>query len=869
MDRRAPSRIALTMNPRILLIDGHSLAYRAFYALPVENFSTSSGQPTNAIYGFAAMLINLIRDEKPTHVIIAFDVSRKTFRTEAFPEYKANRAATPDEFRSQLSYINELIEAFQIPSFEAPGFEADDVIASIIQNSPKSAEILICTGDRDAFQLITKNVTVLYPKKGVTDLSRISPEVLMERYGLTPQQYPDYAALRGDPSDNLPSIPGVGEKTAAKWITEYGNLSNLINHISEVSGKVGDSLRENIKIVQRNRELTELRRDVPIQFKFDELSWRGVNLEKTISLFENLEIKVLRERVQVLANSESQVSSAKNEKEIRDDKTEKVDWRNISAKDFVETLSPERKVAALTVGDVLYAVTYKGIAISTQVKSGLLDGKEVITHGGKDLVKAELGCKITFDSEIAAYLINPGTRDLDLPAIVKKYLGWESQPSNLDLLGGPVAPNLIHSLYAIEELLVNEMKSRELYGLFEKLEMPTMALIAQMERVGIGVDLKYLNVLRTEFLEIEGDAIKSAHRDAGEEFNLSSPKQLQVILFEKLKLPKTKRIKTGFSTDAESLEWLFNTTKHKVLANILKTREFTKLRTTVEGLIECVGSDSRIHTSFQQTVTATGRLSSINPNLQNIPIRSEEGRRIREAFVAISPFNQLMTADYSQIEMRIMAHLSEDEGLLKAFAEGEDLHRTVAAQVFGVAETKVDEDMRRQIKAMSYGLAYGLSSFGLAQQLDITPNEASALMDRYFLRFGGIQSYLKDVVRIAREKGFTETIMGRRRYLPDLSHENRQRREVAERMALNAPIQGSAADIIKEAMIRVADVIKEKKMQSRLLLQVHDELIFEVAVNEESALEELVRIEMGSAYPLKAPLDVNVGFGRNWHEAAH
>lgn len=857
------------MNPRILLIDGHSLAYRAFYALPVENFSTSSGQPTNAIYGFAAMLINLIRDEKPTHVIIAFDVSRKTFRTEAFPEYKANRAATPDEFRSQLSYINELIEAFQIPSFEAQGFEADDVIASIIQNSPKSAEILICTGDRDAFQLITKNVTVLYPKKGVTDLSRITPEVLMERYGLTPQQYPDYAALRGDPSDNLPSIPGVGEKTAAKWITEYGNLSNLINHISEVSGKVGDSLRENIKIIQRNRELTELRKDVPIQLKFDELSWRGVNLEKTMALFENLEIKALRERVQVLANSESQASSAKDEKKVREDKTKKVDWRNISAKDFVEALGQDRKVAALTVGEVLYAVTDNGTAISTPVKSGLLDGKEVITHGGKDLVKAELGCKITFDSEIAAYLINPGTRDLDLPAIVKKYLRWESQSSNLDLFAGPIEPNLIHSLYALEESLVNEMKSRELYSLFEKLEMPTMVLIAQMEKVGIGVDQKYLNVLRTEFLEIESDAIKSAHREAGEEFNLSSPKQLQVILFEKLKLPKTKRIKTGFSTDAESLEWLFHTTKHKVLANILKTREFTKLRTTVEGLIECVGSDSRIHTSFQQTVTATGRLSSINPNLQNIPIRSEEGRRIREAFVAISPFNQLMTADYSQIEMRIMAHLSEDEGLLKAFAEGEDLHRTVAAQVFGVAETKVDEDMRRQIKAMSYGLAYGLSSFGLAQQLDITPNEASALMDRYFLRFGGIQSYLKDVVRIAREKGFTETIMGRRRYLPDLSHENRQRREVAERMALNAPIQGSAADIIKEAMIRVSDVIKEKKMKSRLLLQVHDELIFEVAVNEESTLEELVRIEMGSAYPLKAPLDVNVGFGRNWHEAAH
>ncbi len=864
-----PSRIVVTMKPRILLIDGHSLAYRAFYALPVENFSTSSGQPTNAIYGFASMLINLIRDVKPTHVIIAFDVSRKTFRTEVFPEYKANRAATPDEFRSQLSYISELVNAFQIPSFEVPGFEADDVIASIVEKSPTSAEILICTGDRDAFQLISKNVTVLYPKKGVTDLSRMSPDVLQERYGLTPKQYPDYAALRGDPSDNLPSIPGVGEKTAAKWIIEFGNLENLINHISEIKGKVGDSLRANLNIVLKNRELTELRKDVPIDFHFEELIWQGVDYAKINRLFEELEIKALRERARALVpdHIESESSITDNAIEIENQKIS--EWRELSSGEFIDALSPEKKVAAMLLNGNLYVVTSKGAAISTGVAPGLLNEKVVITHGAKEFIKSDIGGEIRFDAEIAAYLINPGTRDLDLPAIARRYLDIEFQSSNPDLFTDSLEPRHISALFELEERLILEMKSRDLLNLFEKLEMPTMVLLALMEKIGIGVDKDYLLKLRDEFLNIEENAIKAAHKEAGEEFNLSSPKQLQVLLFEKLKLPKTKRIKTGYSTDAESLEWLFNTTKHRVLENILKTREFAKLRTTVDGLLECVKADSRIHTSFQQTVTATGRLSSINPNLQNIPIRSEEGRRIREVFVAQAPYPQLMTADYSQIEMRIMAHLSQDEGLLTAFAEGEDLHKTVAAQVFGVSVAKVDEDMRRQIKAMSYGLAYGLSSFGLAQQLDIPPNEASALMDRYFLRFGGIQRYLKEVVRIAREKGFTETIMGRRRYLPDLNHENRQRREIAERMALNAPIQGSAADIIKVAMIRVADAMKQNGMNSRLLLQVHDELIFEVAVDESSILEKLVRAEMGAAYPLKAPLDVNVGFGRNWHEAAH
>lgn len=849
------------MKPKMLLIDGHSLAYRAFYALPLENFTTSSGQHTNAIYGFASMLMNLIRDEKPSYIAVAFDVSRKTFRTEMFPEYKANRAATPDEFRSQLSYINELVNAFQITSFEMEGYEADDLIATITQKCSAEFEILICTGDRDSFQLINKHVTILYPKKGVTDLARIDPLALKERYGLTPEQYPDFAALRGDPSDNLPSIPGVGEKTAAKWIIDYGSLTNLVSKVDEIKGKAGESLRSHLAGVLKNRELTQLRRDVPIDIDSQSLLWRGVDLTSSIQLFEKLEIKALRDRVKSLVEGEP--------KKVFREKVIKTQFKEVSNHELVEFIADSEKVSAVIEAGRLKVGLENGSAFVTDIAPGLLAGKKVITHRGKELIKSRLGGIVVFDLEIAAYLINPGTRDLELDELSAKFLGTIPVASDLDLFASKHSAEVVLDMLKLALVLTEEMKSRELYSLFEKLEIPTMELLANMEESGIAVDIEVLEDLRGQFQRIEDAETRAAHKEAGEEFNVSSPKQLQTILFEKLKLPKTKRIKTGFSTDAESLEWLFAATKHQVLGNILKIREFSKLRTTVEGLLSSVQDDSRIHTTFQQTVTATGRLSSINPNLQNIPIRSEEGRRIRGAFIAQSPFVELMTADYSQIEMRIMAHLSEDAGLLKAFAEGEDLHSTVAAQVFGVPTEKVDSDMRRQIKAMSYGLAYGLSSFGLSQQLDIPPNEASALMDRYFERFGGIQKYLKEVVRIAREKGYTETILGRRRYLPDLNHENRQRREVAERMALNAPIQGSAADIIKEAMLRVNSAIQKARLKSRLLLQVHDELIFEVAPNERTTLEKLVRAEMGSAFPLKAPLDVNIGFGRSWHEAAH
>ena len=848
------------MSNRILLLDGHSLAYRAFYALPVENFTTSSGQHTNAIYGFASMIMNLIRDEKPTHIATAFDVSRKTFRTEKFPEYKANRASTPDEFRSQLSYINELLTAFKIPHFELEGFEADDLIATFVDKLKTSGELLICTGDRDSFQLIQKGVTVLYPKKGVTELARMTPDAVFEKYGLTPEQYPDFAALRGDPSDNLPSIPGVGEKTAAKWINEFGSLSSLIARVDEVPGKAGDSLRSSIASVITNRELTTLRHDVPISVTLSELKWDGIDLSKTTELFEKLEIKALRDRAKNLSGQSSEPIKLK---------AAKTKIKRVSFAEFQRAIDSTSGTISLLVNvdEISACLDGEEVLIAPAEKLKVPSNVKVITYQGKLLLKYL--SRVDFDCEIAAYLLNPGSRDLEIESLVRRYIGIEISTESADLFSTAWQPEVTAYLSPLANYLKEELIKVEQLRLFEEMEMPILHILAQIERTGIAIDKRALVKLHEHFSAEEAKATRGAYEAVGHEFNVASPKQLQSVLFEELKLPKTKKIKTGYSTDADSLEWLFATTKHPVLHNLLSIRETSKLRTTVEGLQSAIATDDRIHTTFQQTITATGRLSSTEPNLQNIPIRTDEGRKIRDCFVAQPPFSQLMTADYSQIEMRIMAHLSGDVGLLKAFHEGEDLHSTVASQVFSVSAKDVTAEMRRQIKAMSYGLAYGLSSFGLAQQLDISPTDASILMGKYFERFGGIQDYLKEVVKIARERGFTETIMGRRRYLPDLNHENRQRREVAERMALNAPIQGSAADIIKVAMINLNKALLEKKLSSRLLLQVHDELIFEVASGEERELEELVRTQMGGAYPLKAPLDVSVGFGLTWDKAGH
>ena len=852
------------MKAKLLLLDGHSLAYRAFYALPVDNFATSTGQHTNAVYGFASMIINLIRDEKPTHIATAFDVSRKTFRTEKFPEYKANRASTPDEFRSQISYINELLDAFKIPHFELEGFEADDIIATFVDRFGSEAQILICTGDRDSFQLVNDNVTVLYPKKGVTELARMTPDAVQEKYGLTPEQYPDFAALRGDPSDNLPSIPGVGEKTAAKWIQEYGSLKSLIARVDEVPGKAGAALRDALASVITNRELTQLRHDLPLEIAFKDLAWNGIDKSHLNQLFDKLEIKALKERVKVLSPEGESETVVK-------EKTVKV--VELSAKEFEKQLAQSTGLISLVIAEEHVAASFKAGEVATtilaEVAQSIFGFERFIVHGAKPLISRKFLSQVAVDTEVAAYLLNPGARDLEIEDVLRRYLGVEIEVKNEDLFSANWNPEAAAYLGDLWQVLEGELERHNALKLYRDIELPTMLALSEMESVGIGIDEAALKKLHGFFESEEKASINNAYKSVGHEFNVASPKQLQTVLFEELNLPKTKRIKTGFSTDAESLEWLFATTKHPVLESLLRVREVSKLRTTVEGLLSAIGNDGRIHTTFQQTTTATGRLSSTEPNLQNIPIRTDEGRKIRDCFVAKAPYVDLLTADYSQIEMRIMAHLSDDKELIQAFKSGEDLHSTVASQVFDVKVSEVDAEMRRTIKAMSYGLAYGLSSYGLAQQLDISPTDASALMAKYFERFGGIQDYLKQVVVIARAQGYTETILGRRRYLPDLNHENRQRREVAERMALNAPIQGSAADIIKVAMLNVDRAIKSAKLKSRLLLQVHDELIFEIADGEHKEMESLVRREMGNAYPLKAPLDVNVGFGKSWDLAAH
>ena len=861
------------MSKRLLLIDGHSMAYRAFYALPAENFTTASGQHTNAIYGFATMLLSLLSSEKPTHVAVAFDVSRKTFRSEIFPEYKANRAKTPDEFRSQMSYLHELVTAFGITQFEVEGYEADDILATIAKRAEKEgAEVLICTGDRDSFQLVNEMTTVLYPKRGVSDLARMTPEAVQEKYGMTPTQYPDFAALRGDPSDNLPSIPGVGEKTAAKWVVEYGSLQELLSNVDKVGGKVGQSLRDSIDNVIRNRELTQLIAEVPLDLSIDALAWVGVDENHTNPLFDRLEFKTLKDRMKpILIKGASKIAEPEFQL-FADEMSEGVLTPTELDLKVKAHNSPIAIAFALEEEKLhRYAVAFSKEEVflvhSSTMGDWAFDSKiSKIAHDAKSLSRNNGLVGVEFDTSLAAYLVNPGVRAQELKDLQERW--GDGSAINFSSAEQELLTSA-RALFTLRDSLTRELKERNLWDLFVDMELPVAALLAKMESIGIAVDRKELEKLAAFFESEVTRETKAAHDSVGHEFNVASPKQLQVVLFVELNLPKTKKIKTGYTTDAESLDWLHQKSGHPVLTSLLRIRETKKLGSTVEGLIAEIAKDGRIHTHFQQTVAATGRLSSTGPNLQNIPVRTEEGRTIRNCFVAGKGYVGLLTADYSQIEMRIMAHLSNDEKLLKAFESGEDLHATVAAQIFGVAPHDVDPEMRRQIKAMSYGLAYGLSSYGLSAQLDISPPAAQDLMDKYFERFGGIRDYLKVVVEDARKVGYTETIMGRRRYLPDLMHDNRQRREVAERMALNAPIQGSAADIIKLAMLKVQAAIEKEKLASRLLLQIHDELIVEVVKGEEEKITTLVKREMGSAYPLKAPLDVNAGLGLTWHEAAH
>ncbi|MFK4595146.1 DNA polymerase I [Streptomyces pristinaespiralis] len=889
--------------PRLLLMDGHSLAYRAFFALPAENFTTASGQTTNAIYGFASMLANTLRDEAPTHFAVAFDVSRKTWRSADFPEYKANRSKTPDEFKGQVELIGELLDTMNAERFAIDGFEADDVIATLATQAEAAGfEVLIVTGDRDSFQLVSEHTTVLYPTKGVSELTRFTPAKVEEKYGLTPQQYPDFAALRGDPSDNLPGIPGVGEKTATKWINQFGSFAALVEHADEVKGKVGQALRDHLEAVKLNRHLTELVRDVELPKAVTDLERAPYDRTALKGFLEVLEIRNPSLRERLLAVDPGAVE----EEPPAPEAGVELDGTVLGAGELAYWLEQH---GTQPLGVATVSAWALGVGSVSEVALAAADGKAAwfdttqldesderafaawisdpsrpkVMHNAKDALRVfpEHGWEIagvTMDTALAAYLVKPGRRSFALDALSIEYLHRELAPAAADgqLAFGTdeqaEADALMSQARAVLDLgeaLGGKLEEVGAVELLHDVELPTSLLLARMERHGIAADRAHLEAMEQQFAGAVQQAVKEAHAAVGHEFNLGSPKQLQEVFFGELNLPKTKKTKTGYTTDADALAWLAAQTEHELPVIMLRHREQARLRSTVEGLIKTIAADGRIHTTFSQTVAATGRLSSTDPNLQNVPVRTDEGRAIRRGFVVGEGYESLMTADYSQIELRVMAHLSQDAGLIEAFTSGEDLHTTVASQVFSVERSAVDAEMRRKIKAMSYGLAYGLSAFGLSQQLGIEPAEARVLMDTYFERFGGVRDYLRRVVDEARATGYTATMLGRRRYLPDLNSDNRQRRESAERMALNAPIQGTAADIVKVAMLNVDRALTDAKLSSRLLLQVHDEIVLEVAPGEREQVETLVRHEMSSAVSLRAPLDVSVGAGPDWESAAH
>jgi DNA polymerase I len=899
---------------RLLLLDGHSLAYRAFFALPVENFSTTTGQPTNAVYGFTAMLINVLRDEKPTHVAVAFDRGEPTFRHEQWVEYKANRRETPEDFRSQLSLIFEVLDALGIRRLSAPGYEADDLIATLAtEAAAEKMDVLIVTGDRDVLQLVSDRVTVLMTRRGITEMTRFTPEAVQEKYGLSPSQYPDFAALRGDPSDNLPGIPGVGEKTASRWIAEFGSLAALVDRVDEVKGKVGDALREHLASVLRNRQLTSLLTDLPAETVGavpGDLLPTAWDREKIHQLFDTLQFKVLRDRLyQTLPHGLISTVGVP-------DQASAPAQAGKQALDVVtDLLGPDQVVAWLAShssterSGLAVAGTWKrgtgnltAVAIAAPDGHGAHIDPTALTEDDERALAAWLAdpahpkalhdakgpmhafaargftlAGLTCDTALAAYLALPGQRTFDLADLTLRYVGRELRPEPEDgqlTLDGSAerdaAAGLVLRAQAtllLAAALDADLDRREAGKLLRELEMPLTAVLAKMEHTGIAVDLDHFEAM---YAMLHGE-VKAAEQSAfavvGHEFNLGSAKQLQEVLFNELGLPKTRRIKTGYTTDAEALTGLLAQTGHPVLEHLMRRREVSKLEEIVEPLISLAGEDGRIHTTFNQTVAATGRLSSADPNLQNIPIRTELGRQIRRGFVVGEGYECLLTADYSQIELRIMAHLSGDEALIAAFESGHDFHAATASRVFGIPPTDVGPELRAKIKAMNYGLAYGLSAYGLSQQLRITPDEARGLMEEYFKEFGGVRDYLHDVVSRARMDGYTATMMGRRRYLPDLTSDNRQRREMAERMALNAPIQGSAADVIKVAMLAVDSSLAG--LRSRMLLQVHDELLIEVFPGEYDRVRDMVCAAMAGAASLRVPLDVSVGTGLNWDEAAH
>ncbi len=896
--------------PKLLLVDGHSMAYRAFFSHPAENFSTTSGQYTNAVYGFTSMLINLLRDEAPTHIAIAFDVSRQTFRSEQYEGYKATRSETREEFKGQIGLIQEILQALRIEGLAKEGFEADDIIATLAGQAVAAGfSVVICSGDRDCFQLVTDDCTVLYPSRGVSEMARMTPAAVLAKYKVPPAQYPELAALVGESSDNLSGVPGVGEGTAAQWLNKFGDLDSIIARVGEIGGKRGEALREHLPDVIRNRRLNALVDSVDLPLTVGQLGWHGWDREKVHEVFDGLQFRVLRERLfDYLAPPEPEAEGGFQVRLARLHGAAVGEWLSAHAAGPTGVsvtggllVGGQARGLALACGDG--ATAYLDLTVDDPegwdaLAEWLADPScPKFFHDAKPAMHALRGrglpvAGLAGDTQLAAYLSRPDQRSYDLADLVLRHLHRELRaeaPAEesgdqlaLDVLAEEVdeaEPAAVRAAAVLEltDVLSAELAKRGGDALLGQLELPLVEVLREMEDTGIAADADHLQGLADQFdagvalAQQEAYAALGEHAfdEAGRHINLGSPKQLQVVLFDKLAMPKTKRTKTGYTTDADALTELFLKTDNEFLRHLLAHRDVIRLRQTVEGLIKSVADDGRIHTTYLQTIAATGRLSSTDPNLQNIPIRTDAGRQIREVFVVGEGFECLLAADYSQIEMRIMAHLSDDQGLIEAFRSGEDLHSFVASRVFGVPDSEVTAAMRSKIKAMSYGLAYGLSAFGLSRQLRIGTDEAATLMEEYFERFGGVRDFLTGIVAQARRDGYTETILGRRRYLPDLLSDNRNRRQMAERMALNAPIQGSAADIIKVAMLGVAAALREQRLRSRMLLQVHDELVLEVAPGELAAVEALVRAQMGAAADLSVPLDVSIGVGRSWYEAGH
>lgn len=945
-------------NETLLVVDGHSLAFRAFFALPVDNFSTSSGQATNAVWGFATMLAQVIDAEKPDHLGVAFDVKGGTFRNEMLPQYKGTREAAPEELLTQLPLIQRMLTALGVTYIEKPGFEGDDVIATLATMGDKAGyHTLVLSGDRDAFQLVDDNVTVLYPGHHFKDLKHMTPQSIIDKYKVTPAQYPDLAALRGETADNIPGVPGVGDGFAAKWINQFGSLDGICEHADEIGGKKGESLRANIDQVKLNRKVNALVRDVDLGVDIEDLTFGTVDVAQIDALFKELEFGPrTKSRVLKTFNTGAKASNTSGAGEsTNNEQNEQDSSLDLNLPEPTSITAPEQfdewvkahrvevkvpgEIADFTVSDYgdgsrRHAVcgdavghawtvaawgderpgraTAQAIAVATATSAAIVslpitdtlraqlaqflksEHSRTIVHGYKELLHllgaVDLDMDLPmFDTKLAGYLAQPDFHADSLKQAAEHFLDIHftetEQPSQgtLDFDDDQVEedPNehRLRDLAIIRSLAVTLgpiIDEREQCWLMRAIELPVSRVLHGMERTGAKVDSVRLVSMRDQFAAEARQAQEMAWEYAGTEINLQSPKQLQKVLFEDMGLKPTKRTKSGsYTTNAAALQDLYvksvdNERANGFLGALLRHREINKLKQIVQTLIDATDtSDERIHTTFEQTVAATGRLSSVDPNLQNIPNRNAAGREIRGVFVPGEGYEALMSCDYSQVELRIMADLSDDEALIEAFRSGADFHKYVASMVYKLPVDQITGDQRSHVKAMSYGLAYGLSTYGLAQQLKIAPREAEALKNRYFDTFGKVHDYLESLVANAREKGYTETIFGRRRYFPALHSTNRVAREAAERAALNAPIQGSAADIMKIAMIRAEQTLAEAHVKSRIILQIHDELVVEIAPGEGDQVTELVRNAMEHAVDLAVPLDVSCGIGSDWQLAAH